>query len=393
MRFDPYDYAIQEDPYPAYAWLRANDPVHHHEVDGFWVLSKHDDVSAAFRDDQVFSNRMGVSIDKAAWGEHAHETMSILGLDAPQHMRLRSLVAKGFTPKRVRDLEGRILELIRTTLVPALERGELDWITEFAGTFPMDVVSEMMGVPEQDRDEVRRLGDLLVHREDGLRDVPEAGMNAAVELITYYEKLIDTKRLTPAGDLTSALIEADVDGDRLEQAEIVAFLFLMVVAGNETTTKLLGNALFHGYHHSEQLARVWSGETPVSAWIEETLRFDSSTQMLARYVVQDVDVRGTTIPAGSQALLLVGSANRDEDVFPDADRFDLDRDTSSLLSFGLGRHYCLGAHLARLEARAALTFLTERIASYDLDVDRAERVHSVNVRGFKSLPIRVDVRS
>ena len=173
----------------------------------------------------------------------------------------------------------------------------------------------------------------------------------------------------------------------------MAFLFLMVVAGNETTTKLLGNALFHGYHHSEQLARVWSGETPVSAWIEETLRFDSSTQMLARYVVQDVDVRGTTIPAGSQALLLVGSANRDEDVFPDADRFDLDRDTSSLLSFGLGRHYCLGAHLARLEARAALTFLTERIASYDLDVDRAERVHSVNVRGFKSLPIRVDVRS
>ena len=203
MRFDPYDYAIQEDPYPAYAWLRANDPVHHHEVDGFWVLSKHDDVSAAFRDDQVFSNRMGVSIDKAAWGEHAHETMSILGLDAPQHMRLRSLVAKGFTPKRVRDLEGRILELIRTTLVPALERGELDWITEFAGTFPMDVVSEMMGVPEQDRDEVRRLGDLLVHREDGLRDVPEAGMNAAVELITYYEKLIDSlttrSSSTPSG--------------------------------------------------------------------------------------------------------------------------------------------------------------------------------------------------
>ena len=393
MRFDPYDYAVQEDPYPAYSWLRANDPVHHNEVDGYWVLSKHDDVSAAFRDDLVFSNRMGVSIDKAAWGEHAHETMSILGLDAPQHMRLRSLVAKGFTPKRVRDLEGRILELIRTSLGPALDRGDFDWITEFAGTFPMDVISEMMGVPREDRDEVRRLADLLVHREDGLRDVPEAGMSAAVELIAYYEKLIDAKRITPAGDLTSALIEADVDGDRLEQAEIVAFLFLMVVAGNETTTKLLGNALFHGHHHREQLAGVLSGKTPVSAWIEETLRFDGSTQLLARHVVEDVEIRGRTIPARSQVLLLVGSANRDEDVFPDPDRFDLDRDTSALLSFGVGRHFCIGAHLARLEARTALTYLTERITSYDVDVDHAERVHSVNVRGFKSLPIHVDVRS
>jgi cytochrome P450 len=393
MRFDPYDYAIQEDPYPAYAWLRENDPVHHNEDDGFWTLAKHDDVAAAFRDDLTFSNRMGVSIDEVAWGEHAHQTMSILGLDAPQHMRLRSLVAKGFTPKRVRELEPRIVQLIRETLDPALERGELDWITDFAGRFPMDVISELMGVPAEDRDEVRRLADLLVHREDGVRDVPPAGMDAAVALLTYYEKLIDTKRATPADDLTSALIEADVDGDRLRQAEIVAFLFLMVVAGNETTTKLLGNALFHAHQHPEQLAGLLSGDTPVEPWVEETLRFDNSTQMLARYVTRDVEVRGTTVPAGSKVILLVGSANRDEDVFPDADQYDLGRDTSSMLSFGLGRHFCLGAHLARIEARAALNHFVEHVATYDVDVDAARRVHSVNVRGFTSLPISVEARS
>jgi len=393
MRFDPYDYAIQEDPYPTYAWLRANDPVHHHEEAGFWALSRHDDVAAAFRDDRVFSNRMGVSIDKVAWGEHAHHTMSILALDAPQHMRLRSLVAKGFTPKRVRALEPRIAELVRETLDPALERGELDWVTDFAGRFPMDVISELMGVPAEDRDEVRRLADLLVHREEGLRDVPEAGMTAAVELVTYYEKLIDAKRLQPGDDLTSALLEADVDGDRLKQAEIVAFLFLMVVAGNETTTKLLGNALFHGHENPEQVRDVWSGEVPVEAWVEETLRFDNSTQLLARYVATDVKIRGRTVPAGSQALLLVGSANRDEDVFPHADRYDLRRDTSAMLGFGLGRHYCLGAHLARVEARVALAWFVDRVAHHEVDVDAARRVHSVNVRGFKELPIRVEVRA
>ncbi len=392
MRFDPYDYAVQEDPYPTYAWLRDNDPVHHNEAEGYWVLSKYDDVQNAFRDDTVFSNRMGVSIDKASWGRHAHRTMSILALDAPQHMRLRGLVAKAFTPRRVRELEPRVLELTRKFLDPALAAGEFDWISDFAGKFPMDVISEMMGVPEADRDEVRRLADLLVHREDGMRDVPDDGIAAAIELVTFYEKLIDEKRREPADDLTSALIDAEVDGDRLQQAEILAFLFLMVVAGNETTTKLLGNAVFHGFGHPDQLATVYDAPATVKAWVEETLRYDSSTQMLARHVTQDVVLRGRTIPADSQLLLLTGSANRDEEVFPDADRYDLARDTSAMISFGVGRHYCLGANLARLEANLALGYLVDRVSSYDVDVAGARRVHSINVRGFRSLPVSMKVR-
>lgn len=398
MRFDPYDYAVQEDPFPSYAWLREHDPVHHNEVDGFWALAKHADVHAAFKDEATFSNRMGVSIDKASWGRHAHKTMSILGMDAPQQTRLRSLVSKGFTPKRVRQMEDKILRLTRKFLDPCLESGEFDWITDFAGKFPMDVISELMGVPEEDRDEVRRLADLLVHREDGVRDVPEAGMAAAIELIGYYEKLLDAKRREPADDLTSALLEVEVPtkqsggSDRLADAEILAFLFLMVVAGNETTTKLLGNALFHAHAHPDQLGGVLADPARVKPWVEETLRYDSSTQMLARYVAQDVTIRGRTIPEGSQLLLLVGSANRDEDVFPDADRYDLDRDTSAMVSFGLGRHYCLGANLARLEADIALTHLVERVSSLEIDLEQTRRVHSVNVRGFRQMPVRMVVR-
>jgi len=392
MNFDPYDYTVQEDPYPAYAWLREHEPVHHNAVDGFWVLAKHADIHAAFRDEVTFSNAMGVSIDKAAWGRHAHQTMSILALDAPQQTRLRSLVSKGFTPRRVKELEPQILRLTRKFLDPALETREFDWITEFAGKFPMDVVSELMGVPEPDRDEVRRLADLLVHREDGMRDVPDEGLAAAVELITYYEKLIGEKRRDPADDLTSALLEAEVDGDRLEQAEILAFLFLMVVAGNETTTKLLGNAIYHGFLNPGELQKVYADRAMVGPWIEETLRYDTSTQMLARHLTRDVELRGTTIPADSQLLLLTGSANRDDEVFPDAHIYDLDRDTSQMVSFGAGRHYCLGANLARLEADIALCYLMDRVASYDVAVDAAKRVHSINVRGFRSLPVTMRLR-
>lgn len=163
----------------------------------------------------------------------------------------------------------------------------------------------------------------------------------------------------------------------------------MVVAGNETTTKLLGNAVFHGQLHEAELATVYADPARFGAWVEETLRFDTSTQMLARHTTRDAEVGGTVIPAGSKVLLLPGSANRDETVFPAADRYDLGRDTSAMLSFGVGRHYCLGAHLARLEAQVALGYIVSQVTGFAVDVERAERVHSVNVRGFSSLPMSV----
>jgi len=237
----------------------------------------------------------------------------------------------------------------------------------------------------------------VVHREDGVYDVPPSAMESSLWLVGYYQAMVDQRRRAPSDDLTSALIEAEVDGERLTDEDVIAFLFLMVVAGNETTTKLLGHALFHLTSHPDQLAKVLGGPDLelVSPWIEETLRYDTSSQLLARYLLRDVELHGTVAPQGSKLLLCLGSANRDERVFSRPDDYDIFRDQDELaqiLSFGGGRHFCLGANLARLEARVALTSLVERVRSVEVDHDRSERVHSLNVRGFAAMPTRVEVR-
>ncbi|MFI0450484.1 cytochrome P450 [Actinomadura sp. 6N118] len=390
--YSPYDYAIHENPYPTYARLRDEAPLYRNEELGFWALSRHADVAAAFRDYTTFSSTNGVSLEPSAWGPHAHKTMSFLALDPPRHTRMRALVSRGFTPRRIKELEDGILELTRRYLDPLVEAGEGDFIEAFAGKLPMDVISQMMGVPEADRAEIRRLADLVVHREDGLNDVPPAGMDAALTLAGYYEQMVAERRKRPAGDLTSALLDAEIDGDRLEDREIIAFLFLMVVAGNETTTKLLANALYWGWRNPGESRKALGDAGRVEDWIEETLRYDTSSQMLARTVAQETTWHGQTIPAGERMLLLVGSANRDPRVFAKADAYDIDQDTSQLISFGGGRHFCLGANLARLEARIALTEFVRQVSEYEVDGDRAQRVHSVNVRGFATLPVRLERR-
>lgn len=398
LAFDPYDYDFHEDPYPTYQRLRDEDPVHHAPLDDIWVVSRHADVFDVLRRDDVFSNKMGVSLDATAWNPEAHKVMSFLGLDGAEQSRVRKLVSAAFTPRRVRELTPEVQQLtekyLQRTFAANAERGEADWIGDFAGKLPMDVISEMMGVPESDRDEVRRLADLVVHREDGVRDVPVAGMEASMSLFSYYGDMVKQRRANPTEDLTSALLAAEVEGEKLHDGEVMAFLFLMVVAGNETTTKLLGNALFHlSANPAQRDAVLGAPEDPstlVVPWIEETLRHDTSSQMLARYVVEDTEVAGVAIPGGSKALVLLGSANRDERVFGDPTVFNVHRDKSELsqiLSFGTGRHFCLGANLARLEARVVLEELVRRVEHFDVHADRAVRVHSTSVRGFASLPV------
>jgi cytochrome P450 len=392
VRYSPYDYAIHEDPYPTYARLRAEAPLYRNDELGFWALSRHEDVTAAFRDTARFSNRDGVSLDPSASGPEARRTMSFLAMDPPRHGHMRALVSRGFTPRRVMDLEPRIRTLTLQHLEPALERGEFDFVADFAGKLPMDVVSEMVGVPPADRDELRRLADLVMHREDGVHDVPPAGAEAALTLVGYYADMLAERRARRTDDLTSALLDAEIDGARLDDEDIISFLFLMVVAGNETTTKLLAHAWYWAWRHPDQRAKPFADPARIDAWIEETLRYDTSSQMLARTATEDVSLHGGVVPAGGRVLLLVGSANRDERVFPDPDRYDLDRDTSQSASFGVGRHYCLGASLARLEARVALEELVRRVADYDIAAARARRVHTVNVRGFATLPTQVVLR-
>ncbi|AWH92723.1 cytochrome P450 [Dietzia lutea] len=392
--FSPYDYAVHEDPYPYYARLRAEAPVYHNPELGFWALSRHADVREAFRAPDVFSNAMGVSLDPAAYGPHAYKTMSFLAMDDPRHARLRKLVSKGFTSRRVDALSDQIAAISRQYWDECLARsrdGEaFDFVEDYAGKLPMDVISDLMGVPEADRAELRRLADLVMHREEGVEDVPQESMVAALDLITYYQGMVAERRRVRTEDLTSALLDAEIDGEKLDEDEILSFLFLMVVAGNETTTKLLANALFWGHENPDQSRAVLDDPELAPAWVEETLRFDTSSQLVLRTTTQETAVRGVTIPADQKVLLLIGSANRDEEVFERGDTFDLSRDTSASLSFGQGPHFCLGAHLARLEGRIALDMISRSIAGYEL-LPGAQRVHSSNVRGFAHLPMRVEV--
>jgi hypothetical protein len=395
LAYSPYAYEIHEDPYPTYERLRAEAPVYRNEEAGFWALSRHADVVEGFRDNVRFSSAHGVSLDPAASGPHAHKTMSFLAMDPPMHGRMRGLVSRGFTPRRVAELEPRIRDLTRAHLDAALEQGSFDFVGDIAGKLPMDVISELIGVPEPDRAEIRRLSDLLVHREEGIDDVPPAGVEAAFNLITYYSDMLAQRRAQRTDDLTSALLDAEVDGDRLTDDEIMGFLFLMVVAGNETTTKLLGNAWYWAWRNPDQRAKPFTDAGAVPVWIEETLRYDTSSQMLARVTTEAVTLHGTTIPAGDRVVLVAGSANRDERVFDRPGEYDLDRSDKELqqiASFGFGRHFCLGASLARLEARVALEELVARVADYDIDPEGIQRVHSVNVRGFAALPTTVVTR-
>ena len=389
VSFNPYGYDVHEDPYPHYAALREHAPVYRSDEFDFWALSRHDDVLGAFRNVDAFSNANGVSLDPAAYGPDAHRVMSFLAMDPPRHTRLRTLIGKAFTVRRVATMEEDIRALAVEHIEPALERGEFDFVADFAGKLPMDVISELVGVPRPDRAELRRLADLVVHRDEGHFDVPEAGMLAALDLVTYYQGMVGERRRAPRDDLTSALMAADLDGDRLTDEELVAFLFLMVVAGNETTTKLLSNAWYWGWRNPDELAKPFADPDRIPDWVEETVRYDGSSQMVVRTTRQPVEVRGVEIPAGERVLLLIGSANRDPDAFPEPDRYDLDRDTTKLVSFGSGRHFCMGAPLARLEARVGLQELVARVASYDIDEAAAARVHSINVRGFATLPTSV----
>jgi cytochrome P450 len=394
---DPYDYDFHEDPYPYYKRLRDEAPLYHNEAQGFWALSRHQDVREGFRNSTTLSNRDGVALDPISRGPHASKTMSFLAMDDPAHLRLRTLVSKGFTPRRIRELEPRVTELAVQHLDTMLERAgsgvSVDYVAEFAGKLPMDVISELMGVPSEDRDGIRAMADGVMHREDGVNDVPQSAIEASINLMVYYQDMIAHRRKKPADDLTTALLEAEIDGDRLTDEEVLGFMFLMVIAGNETTTKLLANAAFWGHKYPDQLATVYSDFGRIPLWVEETLRYDTSSQLLARAVSRELTLYDTTIPEGDILLLLPGSAHRDERAFVDPDDYVIGREIgSNLLSFGSGAHFCLGAHLARMEARVALAELFKRIRDYEVDEANAVRVHSSSVRGFAHLPMTLEVR-
>lgn len=383
VTYDPYAYEIHEDPYPTYKRLRDEAPAYRNPQLGFWALSRYQDVYDALHDWQTYSSVGGVALE----GSGKAPPM-IIAMDPPRQTKLRRIISSAFTPRRIALLEPRVRAMTDEYLDPLCERGSFDFIQDFSAKLPMDVISAMLGVPRQDQDQLRQWSDALLHREPGQAAVTPAGMEAAGNLVRYFAQDLGRRRQEPGDDLISALIAAEVDGEGLAAEEVLGFCFLLVIAGNETTTKMLGNAAFLLHRHPEQRALLVREPARLADAVEEVLRFDTSTHMLARVLTRDVERHGQHLKQGERVLVLIGSGNRDERVFEHADEFDITRPLQQNLSFGFGTHVCLGAALARLEGRIALEALLARLPEFRIDEGGLERVHSPNVRGYARMPMR-----
>jgi hypothetical protein len=384
VKYDPFSHEVQKDPYPVYAWMRENAPVYHNPERNFWALSRHADVLSALRDPVRFTNRNGISLEPSLWGPQAYKNVFFLALDPPDHGMLRGLVTKDFTPRRVGMKEERIRELTRRRLEPLLEQDRFDFAADYAAAVPNDVVCEMLGIPAADWDLIRADTDLLTKRENESDERSAATVAAAFRLATYYVHLVADIRRHPGDNLTSILTQAEVNGGKLTDSEIIAFLFLLVSGGNESTGKLIGNAWYHGWRVPDVQRAGLGGR--YDDWAQETLRYDSSSQMTSRTLTEDVEIHGVSVPAGQRVVMLPASGNRDHRVFDNPDEFDIDRDTRKMISFGAGPHHCLGGALATLEIRIVLEEIGAEITEYEIDIATAKRVHSAHQRGFSSLP-------
>lgn len=385
--YDPFSYRMHEDPYPAYAWMREHAPLYRNDERDFWALSRYDDVLAALRNPTLYSSRNGISLEPDLWGPDSVKTSGFLAMDPPDHGTMRRLVGTVFKTRWVQSMEPRVRELARARLDPLMDRADFDFAMDFAAALPNDVMCEVMGIPAADRDLIRAANDLLNHCEDGGEVRSRQTVDAGLRLAVYYVNLVQERRRHPGDDLTSALIAARVDDQPLTDSQLVAFLFLLVSATNESAGKLIGNAWYYGWRMPDVQRAGLDGRA--RDWGNETLRYDSPSQMMARTLTADTDIHGTRVSAGARIALLPASANRDPRVFPDPDRFDLDRDTSKHISYGHGPHFCLGAALAQLEITVALAELGRLVSGYEIDLASARRIHSPHQRGFASLPCTV----
>jgi len=387
VRFNPYDYEFHDDPFPVYRALRDEAPCFHNEELNFWALSRFDDVVEALHDPDTYCSRYGITL------EEGNPLPMLLTTDPPEHTRLRRLVSRAFTPRRIAALEPSIRALSTGYLDGLSGRDDIDLIGDYAALLPMDVISKMLGVPDGDQHQLRAWSDALLHREEGVPDVTPAGIAAATHLYKYFTAYVADRRAHPGGDdFTAALIAAEPDGEALTDEQVVGFCFLLIIAGNETTTKLLGNCMLALQRFPVERAKVMADFARIPDAVEEILRFEGSTQVMARTTTRAVEVHGEKIEPDMRVLLLLGSANRDERVWEHADMFDIDRpgsasSTSRHVGFGHGIHVCVGAVLACREMRVRLEELLTRAPGYAIDESGLERVHSGNVRGYSRMPM------
>jgi cytochrome P450 len=384
---DLFSDEMRRNPYTMYEQMRSASPVFHAPPPfDMWMFFDYDGTKRALTDHEAFSSAVPAPKN---W---------FIFFDPPQHSKLRALIAKAFTPKSITDLEPRIRSLSLEFLNKVIDRGEMDLAEDFAVPLPMTVIAEMIGIPGADWPRYKHWSDVILKLSYTMRGM-EADQEAATamsgfmavtkEMATYLAKLIEQRRATPREDLLTRLVEAEVDGERLTQVEILGFIQLLVVAGQETTTNLINNAVLCLIENPDELARLRAAPDLLPSAIEEVLRYRSPLQWIMRTPRRDTEMHGQIIPAGQLVLAMVGSANRDPKQFPDADKFDITRHPNPHIAFGHGIHSCLGAALARMESRIALSELVARLRNLEIVSDEPWQPRkALHVHGPARLPIR-----
>lgn len=376
-------------PFPIYQQMRQEHPVYFDPERKNWNIFRYEDVYRALSDWKVFSSQF-------TGGSGADTSMpfsaSMISSDPPRHRQLRNLVSQAFTPGAVQALGPRIEEIVKELLENVMDHDTMDIIHDLAIPLPVTVIAEMLGVPAADRQRFKHWSDVVVGLANfGENTDPAAFMSPEVlEMSQYFFNMMVQRRQAPGDDLISGLLAANIDGQQLNEIELLGFCALLLVAGNETTTNLIGSAMLKFAHHPAAWQELRQKPELLDSAIDEVLRFNSPVQAMFRVTHEDVEIAGTVIPSNSPVVAWIGSANHDGAQFPDPERFDILRTPNRHLAFGQGIHYCLGAPLARLETKAALRGLLEHIPAFQLMPDaRLERQPSLIIFGVKSLPIQI----
>ncbi|OBG88787.1 cytochrome [Mycobacterium sp. E802] len=392
--FDPFSDEYFNNPYATYKRMRDEAPVYYSEKYDFYALTRHADVAAALKDHATFSSARGVTLEEVQQGNVAHE-QSMIWMDPPEHRRMRSLVNKVFTPRAIGAMEPTIRELIDGYL-SGIDKNSFDIVGDFSALFPVEVITAMLGVPVEQRQQIRIWQDIALRRERGQVGISDAGRQALMDTGMLYFELIQQRRAQPQDDMITALTTVEVDREdgsktKLDDVEITGFAVLLGGAGAETVTKLIGNAAVMFSRHADQWQALRANRELIPAAVEELLRYDAPAQYAVRSATRDVELHGVTIPADSAVMLIEASANRDDRAFTEPDRFDITRDRSQAqnLGFGYGIHSCLGAALARMEGRIAIDRLLDFMPRYEVDHDSLRRVAMTSVAGYESVPVRV----
>lgn len=390
--YDPYDFDIDDDPYPVWKRLRDEAPLYYNEKYDFYALSRFSDVEEAFKDWRTFSSAKGTLLELIK-ADIELPPGTIIFEDPPAHDLQRGLLSRVFTPRRMAEVEPDVRAFCARTLDPLVGSDGFDVIAELGAQVPMRTIGMLLGIPESDQVALRDRIDKGLKLGEGEMPVMDDGIDQFTQS-ELFEDYIDYRYEHPGDDLMTDLITAeytDLDGTRrrLTRDEALGFINLVAAAGNETTNRLIGWTTRLLSQHPEARRELHADRALLPGAIEEVLRYESPSPVQARYVTTDVELHGTTVPQGSALLLLNGAANRDERVFDDADRFDIRREIGHHLAFGYGIHFCLGAALARLEGRVMLDELLNRFPDWTVDEDKAVRGRTSTVRGWESLPIVV----